>query len=299
MLTVFSIPKPFTGHSAVIQTNALRSWAELPGCEILLFGDDEGVSEAAAAHGARHISGVATSEAGTPRLDWVFERAQEAATHETLCYVNADIVLMDDLLHARESVPFARFVLIGRRWDVRIEETLGFGEGWREELHERVRMEGTLQGPAAIDYFAFPRGLWAALPPFFVGRPGWDNWMIFNARARRIPVIDATDAVMVVHQEHGYGHHPGGKSGVWQGEEAQANLRAAGGPRKVILSIADATWILKAGAPAPVRNYQWSHLRRAILTQSVLHTWLLPLYPVSMGLVWLKKGLSRDRPTDC
>lgn len=298
MLTIFSIPKPFTGHSAVIQTNAVRSWTELPGCEVLLFGDDEGVAEAAAAHGARHISGVVTSEAGTPRLDWVFERAQESATHETLCYVNADVILMDDLPHACESVPSERFLLIGKRWDVRIEEPLGFGEDWREELHELVRTRGILQGPAAIDYFAFPRGLWGALPPFFVGRPGWDNWMIFNARARKIPVIDATDAVMAVHQEHRYGHHPGGKSGIWRGEEARANLRAAGGPRKVIFSIADATWILRAGAVAPVRNHNWSHLRRAILTQSVLHTWLLPLYPVSMGLVSLKKALWPDRPGD-
>lgn len=43
MLTIFSTCKPFLGHSAVIQRNALKSWTLLhPDIEIILFGDDEG-----------------------------------------------------------------------------------------------------------------------------------------------------------------------------------------------------------------------------------------------------------------
>ena len=50
MLTLFSTPKPFRGHIAVIQTNAIRSWLELePACEVILFGDEEGTAEVAAA----------------------------------------------------------------------------------------------------------------------------------------------------------------------------------------------------------------------------------------------------------
>ena len=49
MLTIFSIPKPFIGHVGVIQMNALRSWTFLdPKCEIVIFGDEPGIAEAAA-----------------------------------------------------------------------------------------------------------------------------------------------------------------------------------------------------------------------------------------------------------
>ena len=47
MITVFSIPKAFTGPTALIQHNALASWARLPGCEVLVFGNERGVAEAA------------------------------------------------------------------------------------------------------------------------------------------------------------------------------------------------------------------------------------------------------------
>ena len=43
MITIFSTPKPFSGHNEIIQRNALQSWKRLhQDIEILLFGDDEG-----------------------------------------------------------------------------------------------------------------------------------------------------------------------------------------------------------------------------------------------------------------
>src|SRR5690242_10812691 len=52
MLTVFATPKPFRGHIAVIQRNAIRSWTLLrPACEIILLGDEEGIADTAAEFG--------------------------------------------------------------------------------------------------------------------------------------------------------------------------------------------------------------------------------------------------------
>src|SRR5438132_305881 len=62
MLSFFTAPKPFTGHTAVIQRNALRSWALLPGAELILFGEEEGIDAAAAELGASHLANVARSE---------------------------------------------------------------------------------------------------------------------------------------------------------------------------------------------------------------------------------------------
>lgn len=41
-LTIFAMPKPFGGHIATIQKNAIRSWARLRPAQIILFGDEPG-----------------------------------------------------------------------------------------------------------------------------------------------------------------------------------------------------------------------------------------------------------------
>src|SRR5437899_1115103 len=76
-----------------------------------------------------------------------------------------------------------------------------------------------------IDYFVFTRGLLDPVPPFAVGRPSFDNWFIYRARSRRAPVIDATPAVLAVHQNHDYSYHPNGWRGIRESEEALENLR--------------------------------------------------------------------------
>jgi len=57
MLTVFSIPKGFVDpHVSLIQRNAIASWRNLgPEVEVLYMGDDPGVAEVAAEHGATHV----------------------------------------------------------------------------------------------------------------------------------------------------------------------------------------------------------------------------------------------------
>ena len=97
MLTFFTTAKPFEGHNGVIQRNALRSWKLLhPEVEVILFGDEEGAAEAAGELGLRHESYVERSARGTKRLDYVFERGQEIARHEIVCYCNCDILLTED-----------------------------------------------------------------------------------------------------------------------------------------------------------------------------------------------------------
>jgi len=64
-----------------------------------------------------------------------------------------------------------------------------------------------------LDYFIFPCGLFRDIPPFAVGRPAWDNWLVYKARSLGLPVIDATKMVTAIHQNHAYSHHPMGKEG--------------------------------------------------------------------------------------
>ena len=59
MITFFTTAKPFTGHSGVIQRNALKSWTLVaPDAEVILFGDEEGAAQTAQELGIRYVAEV-------------------------------------------------------------------------------------------------------------------------------------------------------------------------------------------------------------------------------------------------
>jgi hypothetical protein len=230
-ITLFAIPKAFQGHNKVIQINAIRSWLCLrPQCEIILFGNDEGTAEIAAELGVTHIPDIERNEHGTPLVSALFSRAQKTARYDTLCYVNSDIILLSDFLPAISRVTKKPFLIAGQRWDIDIQELLNFtSPDWETQLRTLVKNQGKLHPKTGIDYFVFPRGLYENMPPFAIGRGLWDNWLLYRARALKAPLIDASEVIMAVHQDHDYSHHPGGADGVWRGPEMKRNTELAGG----------------------------------------------------------------------
>jgi hypothetical protein len=112
-----------------------------------------------------------------------------------------------------------------------------------------------------IDYFAFTRGLYGSDMPPFVLRVFWDNWLVWKALDSGKPVVDASPAVMAVHQNHDYSHHPQGQQGVWSGEEASRNAQLAGGWRH-LRTIADATEVLPPEKLKPNALRHWSTIKR-------------------------------------
>lgn len=129
MLTIFTIPKAFRGHIAVIQRNAIRSWTLLPSRpQVVLFGDDEGTEAAARELGVAHVPQVARNPLGTPLLNGVFDQAQQTSPHNLLCYANADIILLDDFQSAVERVAAWRSpaLMVGRRWDLDVTAPVDF-----------------------------------------------------------------------------------------------------------------------------------------------------------------------------
>jgi hypothetical protein len=287
MLTIFSVPKPFKGNFGRIQHNAIRSWTLLsPPCEVILFGNEQGTAEAAGALGLRHVSAVACNAAGTPLVSDMFAQAEKKGGGSLFCYVNSDIILLSDFLPSVQAVAsqLTRFLFVGRRWDLQLDETLEFSPDWENTLRRRAAAEAALHPHTGIDYFVFPRGMWGTLPPFAVGRPAWDGSLIHSARTRMIPVVDATERVTAVHQNHDYSHHPLGENGVWRGPEAQHNLELAGGYRRVC-TIRDATHQLTLlGLKARLFPYD---LRRCVVAPVVTH-------PSMRGVVrFVKRAVSR------
>lgn len=248
MLTIFSTPKPFRGHINIIQRNAIESWRRIhPDGEIILFGDDEGTAEAARDLCVRHAPHVERNEHGTKYLTSVFDQAQQLASHNTLCYVNCDIILLSDFLEAvaRTVCQFGRFLMAGRRWDTAIAAPIDFGQwDWEPRVRALAHAANKQRPPNWIDYFAFSRGLYYQnTPPLVIGRPGWDNWLMWKARKSGAAVVDSSSAVTAVHQNHDYSYHPDGEVGVWQGAEAQENYALLEGGR-CFATLDDATHLL-------------------------------------------------------
>lgn len=231
MLTLFSIPKPFTGHSGVIQRNALAAWRRLaPHVEVILFGADTGVAETAREFGLRHEPQIPANSHGTPLVSAAFARARLLSHRPLLLYSNADILFDRTLLAGAEAVRSEpAFLLSGRRWDLEVTAELGAApeETWTQLFAQRTR-RGQLHGPAGMDYMLFRRDHDFAMPEFAVGRVGWDSWLVWKSRRDGVPVIDATADVHVIHQNHDYASLKLGYQHV-RGPERDLNIRAAGG----------------------------------------------------------------------
>jgi len=227
MITFFTIPKSFAGHIGVIQRNAIQSWTLLrPRCEVLLLGNDATLQPVARELGVRALDGLACNRFGTPLVSAAFRLAAAQARHELLCYVNADILLRSDFPAAVARLPGRPFLMVGQRWDVAVTQRLDFtNPRWEAALARR----GRLHRAAGSDYFVFPRGCGLEeMPDFAVGRQGWDNWLIGHARRSGIPVVDATFATCVLHQDHDYAHIPDGDGCSYQGIESEENLTLFG-----------------------------------------------------------------------
>lgn len=253
LLTIFTAPKPFTNpHIAVIQKNALRSWAALgPQVEVLLIGDEAGIAEAAADCRVRHLPEVARNAAGTPLVSSMFELARRHGSGRFLACINTDILLLPGLLESIQQVAaqVESFLMVGQRWDLDVSEPLAFSAGWEQRLQQRIETDGKLHPRGGSDYFIYPRQCFQSVPAFAIGRAGWDNWMFYQARRQGWALVDATADIQIVHQNHDYSHLPHGQPHYRLPETAE-NVRLAGGKR-TIFNLLDTNRRLLAGKLHP------------------------------------------------
>lgn len=271
-LTIFACPKPFVGETRQAQRNAILSWLSLrPRCQVVLVADEPGTREVAAELGIDFVGDVARSAQGTPLVNGVFRAGAMAARSSRLCYVNADIILFSGALAAIErafaALPGA--LLVGRRTDLRLGRPIDVAGDWEPALCAEAQQRGRLHGPSGIDYFVFPRGAFRDMPPFAIGRFAWDNWILYDAAQRGMPIVDVTSGVLAIHQDHGYEHHPGGRTGILRGPEARANAELVGAGAAAYaraFTIRDATYRLTDRGVEPSRGL--GRLYRAIVARS-------------------------------
>ena len=284
-LTIFTAPKPFTNpHIATIQRNAIQSWLHLgTNVDVILVGEEDGLAETAAEFKVRHLPEVVRNEQGTPLVSSIFHLARQASQSPLLAYLNADILVLPDFVEVAHQVAAQaeQFLVVGQRWDLQVEHELDFGSSWEARLQTDLELRGRLHPPAGSDYFIFPRYLFTEMPDFAIGRAGWDNWMIYHARERGWPVVDATPSLRIIHQDHDYNHLPGGKPH-YDLEESNQNLVLAGGPLHMYY-VLDTDKQLWDGRIRPARPSVLRTLRKAEL-------WLTPKDGRRQGPRW---GLAR------
>lgn len=270
LITLIAVPKPFTGESAILQRAACRSWAAIPGLEVILAGDEPGIAETCQAFGFQHIPSVIKTEQGTPRLNDIFSKARERATTALLLYVNADIILGAEITRAARNISFADFLLAGRRWDV--DPWGGEAEADFEAWRSHAINHGTLLPACSSDYFLLPvtSQIFQDMPPLVVGRSGWDNWIMYRARELSIPLIDGTEAIIAIHRKHGYNHIQRNLGeepySSWDGVESRLQVAILG---ERLLSLDFATHrIDKEQRVYPVKkNYVW--LKQAAIIRRI------------------------------
>jgi hypothetical protein len=247
MLTIYTIPRPFTGAFATIQQNAIGSWIRLdPRPQVVLFDEDpstSGVPRAAAEAGAISMP-IRCNENGVPLVNAALETARGLARHEFLAFVNADNIFLSDLYSGirRVAAAFDCFVIVGRRWNLDMDHPIDFTRpDWEERLRCRVDAEGRLSTIWPVDYFVYRGDPWGEVPPFTVGREWYDHWLIRRALDRGVPVVDATEAITMIHANHGgrtWREDPVGQ------EERDLNTRLSGLSKHNPCGIDRASWTL-------------------------------------------------------
>ncbi|ELT90708.1 hypothetical protein CAPTEDRAFT_228774 [Capitella teleta] len=88
-------------------------------------------------------------------------------------------------------------LIIGRRTNVNVTDLDS-----ARTLSEVAHKKGTLFITNAEDYFITTKsGMpWHVIPDLVIGRPGYDNWLVARAIDWKATVVDASDAVLAVHQ---------------------------------------------------------------------------------------------------
>lgn len=288
MITFFTTAKAFEGHAGIIQRNALKSWILLhPDVEVILFGDEEGSAEICQQLGLRHEPHVERHQSGMKYLNYMFERAQAISRYDYLCYSNCDIVLLEDFFNAFSRAIQSRkpFLMIGRRWDTDINAPINFTDPeWRGELRSLAHNAGFQQKRHFVDYFLFTKGLYDVVPQLVVGRSWWDHWLVWKGLARKATVIDCSDVVVAIHQNHGYAYHPQGKEGTNDDDLAQQN-KALAKNGKELRTMADATHVLT----------REGRIRRAPFHKLAVQTLPNLLNVVIFNTLWIRKPLGLRR----
>ena len=222
-------------HVSTIQRNAIASWAQLPGVDVVLVGCEDGIEATARELGVRCLGDIKYNQHGTPLVNSAFDLVRDHCDTPLIAYCNSDVILFPDFVESAQRLfdlqKDSDFVAFGRRIDLRIENEIDFASPDTErQLKRKAKSEGRIATQVCKEYFVFNRDLYRSIPEFAIGRGNWDNWMVWSAKKNGTPVINVSEFVTAVHQMHNYQSSNSNRRSVYMtGDEAKNNQRLAGG----------------------------------------------------------------------
>lgn len=197
MITLYSTFRPFT-HKVYnkIQKDAIRSWLALePQPEIIILGNDAGTEEVCKKFGLRHIKKVNSSEQNTPYMNSLISTAENAASNDIMLLLSGDIMIRQDTIEVAKTVSsqLDKFCVCARKQHV---------TGRFDPIKWATWQAG--------DYWLYSKGLFKTMPDFLIGRFLIERWM-YRCCCNQDALVDATEALTVLHQHHPHNFKPNGK----------------------------------------------------------------------------------------
>lgn len=208
MITLFTTFKTATEP----ERNAVDSWLNLhPETEVIIFTESDAELWSFSSR-VKVVRNTKRHASGPPLLNHIFDQASRQSKHDVLCYCNSDIILLPEFLKAVSVLRnFASGYLgVSQRTDADIAMRIDFNDSESALLLDKCVSDGLTHPATGSDVFVFPRNQYSvdAMPNLVVGRPGWDLWMIYDARRRFNKVVDLNSSKSVVHQNHPANYNP-------------------------------------------------------------------------------------------
>lgn len=272
-IVIFTTPKPRNDQTEAVQIAAFRSWRRaFPKATIFLYGDVASWNEEFESLVMQPAGPLLQGGKGGEVICEMFQDASKRGGGEILIYLNSDILLDDSAAHVVKKLQDRPGPWLGsaRRWCLpKWSDVAPASELEWSIFFSRAEKSGRWGEACALDIFLF-RGLsFQSMPPFFIGHRGWDNWMIFHARANRIPVIDLSDEMRAIHCDHDYSYAKGNSAPSRRdGPLEEANLKMLGGEER-LFHLGHATHELRHGTVGVCRS--WGSLQRSIELWQIQH----------------------------
>ncbi|XP_074653563.1 uncharacterized protein LOC141907724 [Tubulanus polymorphus] len=198
--------------------NALHLWPKIdPKIVPVLFTDNDILTETAIENGWKVLPIPRKASNRQPYLKDMFVKVTEEFDSLFYGFANADMLfdgtLVDTLICVGNKIVenselMYNNLIIGQRRNlvVTVQKISTIGEVERLFISDSTEFATNTQ-----DYFITTRTgyPWKSLPYLVLGRPGIDNWIVYDANAKSVVVIDASKTVHALHQSSPEGHYNG------------------------------------------------------------------------------------------
>ena len=191
--------------------NSLRNFGQLPGVSsVLVFVDHAEACELITTLSNKiNCVGVRNDcfheVYSRPTMGCILRKLVQLATTDLVVFVNGDILLFKGIACAisHADARFDRFVLVGRRIDVKFDPDVPVDADavWFDKLEKRTHRQGKMHGEYGLDYFAMhKKDVPLDFPEFVTGAWRWDNALLAHLMMNAITVIDGSATITALHQ---------------------------------------------------------------------------------------------------